>query len=223
MPNLVLTHDSLSVKLESESLVITRKAESPEGEAQRSHVPLFDLDRVIVLGRPEISTPVLHKFMKSGIPVSFLSAKGHWIGCLHPDKDMDAGRRICQYETARDKTLALKVATRIVGTKICNARRVLQRLSSTRGESVKDIQVQASLALDNLAAKGMQAESVDALRGYEGAAAAVYFSRLSSFFPPDVPFLERSRRPPGDAANALLSWTYAIVLGRSNRHQGQRS
>jgi CRISPR-associated protein Cas1 len=56
-------------------------------------------------------------------------------------------------------------------------------------------------------------DNLEQLRGYEGMAAAAYFSRLSDFFPENIPFRERSRRPPGDAANSILSWTYSIVQG----------
>ena len=42
-------------------------------------------------------------------------------------------------------------------------------------------------------------------------AAVKYFQRLSAFFPAEIPFTQRTRRPPKDAANALLSWTYTIV------------
>ena len=44
-------------------------------------------------------------------------------------------------------------------------------------------------------------------------AAACYFRRLGDFFPPELPFVERSRQPPLNAANSILSWSYTIVLG----------
>jgi CRISPR-associated protein Cas1 len=56
------------------------------------------------------------------------------------------------------------------------------------------------------------AASLDSVRGYEGIATSLYFERLSMFFPAEVPFTTRSRRPPQDEANALLSWTYTIVM-----------
>ena len=43
--------------------------------------------------------------------------------------------------------------------------------------------------------------------------AAVYFGQLGNYFPEGIPFTTRSRRPPKDAANALLSWTYSVLLG----------
>jgi CRISPR/Cas system-associated endonuclease Cas1 len=51
-----------------------------------------------------------------------------------------------------------------------------------------------------------------ALRGIEGMAANVYFSLLGRFFPTEVPFHGRSRRPPRDAANALMSFVYTLLV-----------
>jgi CRISPR-associated protein Cas1 len=56
------------------------------------------------------------------------------------------------------------------------------------------------------------AADIETLRGIEGTAAAIYFEQLAQFFPEQIPFEERSRQPPRNAANALLSWTYTIVL-----------
>jgi len=64
-----------------------------------------------------------------------------------------------------------------------------------------------------LAEAASQTGDLDELRGYEGLAAAKYFNRLGRFFPASVPFGGRSRRPPKDAANALLSWSYTILQG----------
>lgn len=57
------------------------------------------------------------------------------------------------------------------------------------------------------------APDAETLRGVEGQAAATHFAMLGRFFPPHLPFAGRSRHPPRDAANALLSWLYALLLG----------
>jgi CRISPR-associated protein Cas1 len=69
------------------------------------------------------------------------------------------------------------------------------------------------LQLKQLAKIILNVVTVEELRGYEGMAAAIYFAQLGSYFPENVPFTARNRRPPKDAANAILSWTYAIVQG----------
>lgn len=214
MPSLVLTGDTVSVRLESNHLEVIKRIEGGKpNEFERMKVPLFDIDRVVVNGRADLSTPVMHKLMFKGIPVYFLTSHGRWIGALWPDNNMNAERRIRQYKISEDRTLALKIAKKIVYAKIRNSRRVLQRLSANRSQSEDKDQIETCEKLKNMAELSSRTDSLDELRGYEGMSAALYFSRLGSFFPEDVPFKERTRQPPRDAANALLSWTYTIVLG----------
>lgn len=214
MPSLVITSDTVSVNLESRHIELLRRNSSDNGKrGTRIMVPLFDLERVIICGRPNISVPVLQRLMKQGIPTFFITSKSRWIGSLLPDNNMNAERRIRQYELARDRNFALKVSKKIVLSKIKNSRRVLQRLAANRSLSNNTTQLETCSRLEEIANLSAEARNLDELRGYEGAASAIYFSWLSTFFPETFDFNARSRRPPKDEANALLSWTYAIVLG----------
>ncbi|MFZ2656742.1 MAG: CRISPR-associated endonuclease Cas1 [Victivallales bacterium] len=214
MPSLVLTGDTVSVNLESHHLeVVKRREDGLLNDFERMKVPLFDIDRVVVNGRASLSTPAMHALMKKGIPVFFLTSHGRWLGALWPDKNMNAERRIRQYKMSEDQVLALKIAKKLVYAKIRNSRRVLQRLSANRKESESPEQIETCDKMKNMADQALLTQSIDELRGYEGMSAALYFSRLGDFFPPEIPFRERSRQPPRDAANALLSWNYTIVLG----------
>lgn len=105
------------------------------------------------------------------------------------------------------------MARRLVYAKLRNSRRVLQRLAANRELTDTTEHESVCVELKHLAQRAMEAETLDELRGIEGLAAARYFRRLGTFFPVSVPFRERSRRPPRDAANAILSWTYTILLG----------
>lgn len=213
MPSLVLTGDTVSVRLESHHLEVIKRIDGEANNFERMKVPFFDIDRVVVNGRADLSTPAMHMLMRKGIPVFFLTSRGRWIGALWPDNNMNAERRIRQYKISEDKNLALKIAQKIVHAKIRNSRRVLQRLSANRSQSEDKDQIETCEKLKNMADFSLRTNSLDELRGYEGMSAALYFSRLGSFFPEDAPFRERTRQPPRDAANALLSWTYTIVLG----------
>ena len=214
MPGLILSADTIQARLESERIEVIRHGDSGKpNDFSRLKVPLYDIDRVVVCGRADLTTPVLHAFMRRGIPVYYLTSHGRWLGALSPDNNMNAGRRICQYRKSEDAALALKVASEIVFAKIRNSRRVLQRLAANRSLSDAPEQKKTCDSLELFAGKALSAASLDVLRGYEGMAAAVYFARLGAFFPEEIPFSERSRRPPRDAANAILSWTYSIVLG----------
>jgi len=214
MPSLILTSDTLNVRLQSKRLEVLRHDHRAQNPATtRTDVPLFDLDRVILVGRPAISMPVLTELMDAGIPCFFVTARGRWRGALSPDNNLNAARRIRQYEQATDPAFGLRVARRLIFAKIRNSRRVLQRLAANRELSDTPEHEAVCNELKHLAQRAAGAQSLDELRGVEGLAAARYFRRLGAFFPADTPFRERSRRPPKDAANALLSWTYTILLG----------
>jgi CRISP-associated protein Cas1 len=213
MPSLVLSGDTISVRLESKHLEVIRWLEKGNKIEDRMHVPIIDIDRVVIIGRPNVSIAVLQHLMFNGIPSYFITTRGRWVGSLSPDNNKNAFRRIRQYQLSEDTGFALKVARNIINAKIRNSRRVLQRLSSNRQESFDLIQQRVDSDLDTLADQALEAQSIAELRGYEGIAAARYFSRLGKFFPEGIPFKGRNRQPPKDPANALLSWAYTILLG----------
>ena len=214
MPSLILTSDTLSVRLQSKRLEVLRhNPKEPGAVTVRTEVPLFDLDRVVVIGRPAVTVPVLAELMDAGIPCFFLTAKGRWRGALSPDNNLNAARRLRQYEQATDPEFGLRVSRRLIVAKIRNSRRVLQRLAANRELSDTPEHEAVCNELKHLSQRAAGAATLDELRGIEGLAAARYFRRHGSFFPATAPFRERSRRPPRDAANALLSWTYTILLG----------
>ena len=89
MATLVLNRDSLSVKLESNHLVIH---EHSDGSFLR--MPLVDVERVIVVGQPAISFHVLAKLLDRKIPCSFMTHGGRWRGLMDGDSGFHAARRL---------------------------------------------------------------------------------------------------------------------------------
>lgn len=214
MATLAITRDTIAVHLEQQHLeLIGIDADDGDGR-RRINVPLRDIERVVVSGCPSISLQAMHALMRNGIPVSFISSHHRWLGALTTDNLANAKRRIAQYKASENEDFRLVVASELVHCKIRNCRRVLQRLAGARKESDTLEQTEATRSLAELAHRVSRIpESMESLRGYEGMAAAVYFSRLKGFFPENLPFEARSKHPPLNAANAIMSWTYAIVTG----------
>ena len=205
MATLVFNRDSLSVSLEGCHLAVRDHAAG--GVLQR--IPLVDVDRVIVAGQPAISFRTLAHLMDRHIPCSFLTHGGRWRGMMDGDGGFHAGRRILQYERMRDGDFAVQFARQLSAAKIANCRRSLQRFAVERGMTLADDAEWRMLT--GLAGELAKAESVDRVRGIEGAAANGYFKLLGRFFPKDAPFERRSRRPPLNPANALMSFAYALL------------
>lgn len=212
MPSLILTGNTSKVNVESKHILVEKR--DPEtNERIKKHVPLFDVERVIIIGRPYVTIPTLQRLARRGIPINFITTYGRWIGAMTSNDNMDAMRRIKQYEFYIDEKKNLEIAKKIIYAKLMNSRRVLQRLSANRKESQTHVQMSACNFLKSLASQTQDATSKMALRGIEGSAAARYFERLADFFPAEIPFTVRTRRPPKDEANAILSWTYTILYG----------
>lgn len=214
VPSLIITSDTISVKLRSERLELIRRDESGSRGNEPLCVPLHELERVVICGCPAVTMPVFHKLMQRNIPVVFLTSHGRWLGGIESGRSIHSARRIRQYEIASELQARNRIAARLIDAKIRNSRRVLQRFSATRNESRIPVQLAASSSLwrfHKAVCSGVP--SADSLRGLEGMAAVCYFRRLADFFPESFPFQERSRRPPRNEANCLLSWTYAVVLG----------
>ena len=83
MATLVLNRQSVSVKLEENHLVIHEHAQG----GSFTRMPLVDVERVIVVGQPAITFPVLAKFLDLGIPCLFLTRSGRWRGLMDGDLD----------------------------------------------------------------------------------------------------------------------------------------
>ncbi len=205
MAALVVNRDSISVKLESDHLVVHDHAK----EVASRRVPLVDVDRVVVVGNPAISFHVLARLMDRGVPCSFLTHSGKWRGVLDGDAGFHAQRRIHQYERVADAEFSLRLSRQLIAAKIANSRRTVQRLAAERRI---DLRHDANWkAMSSLLSGLPKEKSLDGVRGIEGVAAAAYFGLLSRFFPTDIPFASRNRRPPRDEANALLSFAYTLL------------
>lgn len=210
MPTLYLNSKGVDARLDDRRVALTR-FDMAADVADAFNVPLFDIDRVVIIGTPRVSMQLLHKFMYNNIPVFFLSSHGRWVSSMLPNKNGNALRRMRQFDAGRQDSQAVMVARQLVYAKIRNMRRVLQRLAANREQSRDAEQIDACNSLLGYSMEVMEADTTDAVRGYEGIATACYFRRLAVFFPPELPFLSRNRRPPRDAANAILSWTYSVV------------
>lgn len=208
MSTLFLTQDVLSVRLANGALEIERQTE--EGPAT-VRLLLSQIDRVTVVGRPAVSLPALLSVLDAGIPCFFVSSHGRWRGALHSDEDRNAARRIRQYDRSGNRRFALLIARPLVAAKIANQLAVLRRFGHNRPE--RRGWFHRSPSLERLCRKASGAGSLDSLRGTEGAASRAYFEALAAAFPASMPFENRNRRPPRDAANSLLSFSYALLLG----------
>ncbi len=166
MATVVLNKRSTSVKLVSDHLEVHyHDLDGADGSMAKVEIPLVDVEKVVVFGQPAITFPVLVKLMEKKIPCVFLSEHGRWRGELETDEGGFAARRLVQYERLRDEHFRLRVAWKLVGAKIANARRVVQRLTANRKlvetTSMRGHRIQLTEAARHVDNAG----TVDVLRG----------------------------------------------------------
>lgn len=207
MATLVLNNDALSAELESDHIIIKRHGVETVTET----LPIKDVERVVVLGRPAITFPVLARFMDRGIHCVFLT-KGHrWRGTIDAGLQHNVARRMLQYDKMREPQTCLMLARGSVTAKLRNCRRVIQRLCANRSIAIPEAD-EHWIGLNSSISDTAKSEDLDAVRGAEGIGAFHYFRLLGNFMPFGFTFLSRSRRPPLDPANALLSFAYTVLM-----------
>jgi CRISPR-associated endonuclease Cas1 len=209
MPNLIVITPGARVGLHGERLKVEIPPLDREEESapEVREIPLHEIEQVVVSEVVALTMPALAECLRREIPVLITAYGERLLGlCLPPAPHSAA--RVAQYERTRDPEFNLALASAFIEAKVMNSRRVLQRLAANRdGRDVKP----ALHRLEQIAEHVRQARSLDTLRGYEGTAAGLYFETFGEFFPAAAPFERRSRRPPHNAANAILSYTYTLL------------
>jgi CRISPR-associated protein Cas1 len=197
-----LDNDTLRVEVERET---------------RLRVPLHHLTSVVCLGNVGFSTPLAHRLADDGIGLVLLDERGRFKARLEGAVSGNILLRQAQHAKASDAAFCLNAARAIVAGKIRNARAVLQR--GGREAKSEDEGARLSRATDDLAAalRGLPlAKTLDEVRGIEGDAARRYFERMTLLIRPeargDFRMDGRSRRPPRDRFNALLSFLYSMWM-----------
>ena len=208
MPSLFLLTPGTRAGLCGERLAIEMPPQDPgEPKGLQREVPLRDIEQVIYAEHVALTTPALAELMRRNIPVVLTGHGESVLGLCHPPAPHSIAR-LAQYRHMQDPAFVQRCAGGWVEAKIVNSRRMLQRLAANRRQARVD---DALAELASLAQKCRQAETLDTLRGYEGTAAGRYFEVFGSFFPETCPFERRSRRPPHNAANAILSYAYTLL------------
>lgn len=170
-------------------------------------IPLHDIEQVVVETTAGLSISALATLAERDVPVVIVRPSGRAVAlCLPPAGDITA--RLAHYQSRFDPAFPLAMARLLVEAKIANSRRLLQRLAANR----KTPAPPAVARLEPFRSHALAASSVESARGYEGTAAGQYFEALAAFFPPNAPFERRSRRPPHNPANALLSFGYSLLV-----------
>lgn len=203
--SLTVSSAGASVRKEGEALVIVPPPWMEGARPQR--VALEQVDALSLWGNVQASTQALMACLEYGIPVSLHAATGRLLGCVSTGLGNNVQLRMRQHAAASDPDAALDLARAFVRGKLRNQRVFLRRHGA--------LDADAANQWASLLAGIDEAPEANALRGIEGRAAALYFPRLSALLEArggEAFRLDgRSRRPPRDPSNAMLSFGYAVL------------
>ncbi len=180
----------------------------------RVRVPIHGLASVACFGHAMMTPDAMGSSAAAGVHVSFFSERGRFIARVEGAGRGSLALRRSQLAATDDNARACGIAKSIVLGKIANSRQLLLRRARESDDSERSARLAAAADhLSRLLPSLRGAETLDEIRGYEGDAAARYFAVFSDCISaPGFTFERRSRRPPRDPVNALLSFAYAILL-----------
>lgn len=175
--------------------------------------PSEQVGELVLQGYAQISTQAVALCSEKGIGLSWMTMGGNVIGTFAPGVGA-VQRRLRQYEALRQEENRLELARRLVLARASGQLAFLLR--ATRGGERSDGLKAAVACMKNALRRANSAADADTLRGHEGDAAKAYFSMLSGLLTSEVPdelrYTSRTRRPPRDRFNALLSYGYGLLM-----------
>lgn len=205
MPDLYIASDKGRISKSGHKLVFE------DGE---KHFDIFphQAGQLVLVGSCEITTPALRLLMRQEIPVIFLSKNGRYNGRIEAGRSKNIYLRQKQFRTLDDPSFTLHMARAVAAAKAENQAAFLARA----GRAVDNAAVSAAVReIRGMAVAASGAVSLHQVRGHEGSAARAYFNVFRGLFQPDwAVFKGRSKRPPRDNVNAVLSFLYTLLYYR---------
>lgn len=200
---------------------VSRSAETlvVSADDEKQTVPIAQVDAVVLHGHGQMTTQALHLCASRGIGVQWMTFGGRFVAGTSSSPGR-VQQRVRQYAGLADGEFCLDLARRTVRAKLQGQLQYLLR--STRGQEVARSASATTIERIRESLRRLDdARTIDTLRGLEGLAAKAYFAAIPSLLGDRVP-LElrpggRTRHPPRDCFNALLSFGYGMLFGLVHR------
>jgi CRISPR-associated protein Cas1 len=183
---------------------------------ERARVPFHMLGSVVVFGGTLITPPLMGALARGGVTIVLLDRQGRFEARIEGPVTGNVLLRRAQYRAAEKPD---DVVRGLVSAKIANQRAVLQRALRDYGDEYSSERRAAIVTATERLGRILQRvafanEGAEVMRGAEGEAANVYFAVFDHLIrspDPEIRFRGRSRRPPLDPVNALLSFLYTLL------------
>jgi len=204
----VLTEDSY-LTLDGENIVILC------GDETKGRFPLHTFECILYFGYKGASPALMGACAKYGISLCFLKPGGKFLARVCGKSRGNVLLRKQQYRISDNEAESCKIAVSFIIGKVYNGRWILERATRDHPLRVDVSKLKAASAAMSKALPAIaECTSMESLRGFEGEAAKLYFSVLDELIlqnKQDFFFRERTRRPPLNNVNAMLSFCYTLL------------
>lgn len=215
------TRQKQTVHVVSPRAYVSRSAETlvVSVEDEKEKFAIEDIDSVLIHGFGQITTQAIQLCAKRGVTVQWMTSGGQFLAGTTASPGR-VQQRLRQYSALSQPDIRLRLARQLIHAKVETQLRYTLR--GTRGDASRRERSRAAIeGIRESLRRIPSVESPDSLRGLEGMAARHYFAALPELFAAAVPERlrpqGRSKHPPRDRCNALLSFGYALIQSAVHR------
>ena len=206
---LFVTSEDIYLTIDGENVVANQNKEV------MARFPLHTLSAILTFSYAGASPALMGACAARGISLSFCSPRGKFLARVVGESNGNVLLRRMQYRIADDPVQSCRIARVMIFGKLYNARWSIERTRRDHGLRVDDKRLyEVSVQLKSLLPQIITETSLESLRGLEGIGAAAYFGIFNQLIlgNKDIfAFQTRSRRPPRDPVNAMLSFAYSLL------------
>lgn len=206
---LYVTSAEAYLSLDGENVVVKKD------DATAMRLPLHNLENIVCFNYPGVSPALMGACTERNIGLCFLRPSGRFLARVTGKTKGNLLLRKKQYQLSQSDAASAVIARSVVLGKIANSRTVIERAIRDHAMLVDVAELKATSDFLKQVLKSIQqGETVETLRGLEGNAASRYFKvfgQLVLHQREDFAFETRTRRPPQDNMNALLSFFYTLL------------
>ena len=206
---LYVTSEDFYLALENENAVVW------QDDVRKGQYPLQMLEGIVSFSYRGASPALMGECAKRGISLCFMTKNGRFLARVSGEERGNVLLRKQQFRVSDDPALSCRIARNMIFGKIYNCRWQIERTVRdhalrVEAEKLKSVSRQLAGQVEQISC----CADLDSLRGLEGEASARYFSVLDQLIlnqREDFSFDGRSRRPPADPVNAMLSFLYTLL------------
>jgi CRISP-associated protein Cas1 len=207
---LYITQEDVYISKDGENIIITKQDE------KLGRFPIHNLEGIVCFNYAGVSPRLMEMCVKNNVSLNFMSVNGKFLARVTGKATGNVLLRVKQYKVYENIETSAKIAKNIVLGKLLNSRNILNRFTRDYKQNVTQQFSENLVKLDTTinTLRNYEAIDIDKVRGYEGLGSRIYFENFNDLIlskKDDFYFYGRSKRPPLDNMNCLLSFIYVIL------------